>query len=156
MEKIIIPFEKFKFKTFIEKMLEFAEEITDIIYAVPWVMESGDMPEYDEDKMERNYLTELRQEKKCLYLAFSNTNTQEPINCADGKEYELEENYNFCLGEADTVGYLLKFENGYLIINSAVNAAGACIAPPPSIDIEQKCYAFDSPLQEFIKEFIIK
>ena len=37
MEKLIMPFQKFKFETFMEKMLEFAEEITDITYAVPWV-----------------------------------------------------------------------------------------------------------------------
>jgi len=156
METITIPFKQFRFNDFMRRMLEFSKEITDIAYAVPWVMDPGDIPEYDEDNIGRNYLTELKEEKKYLYLAFSSTNIGEPIHCADKKEYEIDDNFNFCLGEADTVGYLLKFENGDLIINSAINAAGACTAPPPSIDIEKKCYIFDNPIQKFISEFIIK
>jgi len=91
-----------------------------------------------------------------IYFAFSNTNIGEPINCADGKEYEIDEDSDFWLGEADTVGYLLQYNNGDLIINSAVNAAGACTAPTPSLDIRLNCDVFDKPMEEFIQGFIEK
>lgn len=136
-------------------MLKFAEEIMDPAYSVAWVRNSGDIPQYDEDKDERDYLAELKEEGKMLYFTFSNTNVGDPINCADGKEYEIDEDSDFCLGEADTVGYLIRYDNGDLIINSAVNASGACVAPPPSIDLEADCDVFDEPMAKFIRKFIV-
>jgi hypothetical protein len=154
MNEIRLSFEKFRFNEFVEKMLEFAGEVMDPAYAVPWVHGVGDIPEYDEDKEERDFLTELKEEGKHLYFNFSNSNIGEPINCADGKEYEIDEDSNFCLGEADSVGYLLQYQEGEIIINSALNAAGACVAPPPSIDLEKDCDVFDKPMEKFIKKFI--
>lgn len=154
MKEIRLSFEKFMFNEFVEKMFEFACEIMESSYAVPWVYKVGDIPEYDEEKDERDYVTELKEEGKQLYFAFSNINIGDPINCADGKEYEIDEESRFCLGDTDTVGYLLKYHDGELIINSAVNAGGACVAPPPSIDLEKDCDVFDKPMEKFIKKFI--
>ena len=137
-------------------MEEFAGEIMDVCYAFPWIEKLGDIPEFDEDKEKRYYIFELKEEGKMLYFTFSNTNIGEPINCADGQEYEIDEESDFYIGEGDTVGYLMYYKNGDLIINSAVDAAGACTAPPPSLDIELNCDVFDKPMEKFIQGFIEK
>ena len=156
MKELRVSFEKFDFNGFVNEMYEFACEIMDPSYAVPWVNESGDIPEYDEDKDDRDLLLELKAEGKQLYFTFSNVGIEESINCADGEEYEIDEDSNFGLGEADTVGYLLKLYDGELIINSARNSAGGCMFPPPSIHIEEDCDVFDEPMEKFIKKFIKK
>ncbi|MGV8984380.1 hypothetical protein [Clostridium sp.] len=156
MKEIQIPYKKFNITEFMEKMEVFTGEVMNVCYAFPWVEVSGDIPDFDEDKEERDYISELKDEGKLLYFTFSNTNIGEPINCADGEEYEIDEDSNFCLGDADTVGYLLQYKNGDLIINSAVNAAGACTATPPSLDIELNCDVVDKPMEEFIQGFIEK
>ncbi|MCB2300258.1 hypothetical protein [Clostridium tagluense] len=51
---------------------------------------------------------------------------------------------------------MIQYNNGDLIINSAVNVAGACTAPPPSIDIELTCDVLNKPMEEFIQGFIEK
>jgi hypothetical protein len=154
MKEIIVPFEKFNFNGFVKEMLVFASEIMNPAYSVAWVYESGDFPEYDEDKEDRDYITELKEEGKCLYFTFSNVNIGDPINCADGNEYEIDEDSDFCIGDVDTVGYLLQYKDGDLIINSAINAGGACTAPPPSVDIVLDCDVFNEPMERFIRKFI--
>jgi len=155
MKELRVSFEKFDFNGFVHEMYEFACEIMEPSYAFPWVYKSGDMPEYDEDKDERNLFYELKDEGKQLYFAFSNVGIEESINCADGKEYEIDEDSDFGLGEA-TVGYLLKFKDGELIINSAMDCAGGCMVPPPSINIVEDCDVFDEPMERFINMFINK
>lgn len=173
MKEIKVDFKKFDYGKFEQDMLNFAEEIVDPHYAVAWIEDIGDAANYDsQDESERNYLDELQKDGKLLYFSFSDTNVGEPISCANGERYllnadEFDQNEedddeyksvhisysDFGIGEGDTIGYLLKLNNGILTINSAYNFGGACTAPPPSITIEG-CDIFDKPMEEYIRRYI--
>lgn len=154
MKEIIVPIEKFDFQRFEDKSIEFAKQVLDTDYAVAWVEKSGDIPEYEINYLDRSSLLEALNQGKALFFMFTNTNTGDSINCVDGEGYEIDEESDFCLGDADCVGYLLQIKNGVLTINSAVNSGGACTFPPPSLDIEINCDVFDKPMEKFIKRFI--
>jgi hypothetical protein len=152
MKEIKIPFEKFKFDEFMEAMHQFSYE-AEFYYEVPWIYKSGDEPNYDE-KIERDYLHELKEEGKLLYFDFTTSNYDGIVECADGYEYEEGEDnfHNFGIGVEDTVGYLLGYKEGTLVINSAVNCGAAVGAA--SIRISSNCGFFDEPMEEFVRGFI--
>ena len=156
MKEIIVPIHKFDFKGFAAKSIEFAEQYIDPDYAVAWVDEPGDIPEYVNDYENKDALLELLIEGKVLFIMFSDSNIGDSIACADSNEYVIDEDSDFCLGDTDCVGYLLQSKDSVLTINSAINASGACTAPPPSVDIENDCDVFDKPLEDYIKKYIDK
>ncbi|MGV8984381.1 hypothetical protein [Clostridium sp.] len=154
MNKISIRFDKFNFKVFVDDMVTFAAKIMDYDYLVAWVDREGGYPQYNDENQERDYLTELKKEGKMLYFYFSDVNTEDPIKCADGCEYEIDRHSRFGLGHSDTVGYLLNYKEGELSINSAINFGESGPGPFPSINIREDCDVFDEPMERFILKFI--
>ncbi|HEY8889651.1 MAG TPA: hypothetical protein VIM70_05315 [Clostridium sp.] len=156
MKEISAPFAKFKFEIFVNKMVTFAEKTMDSDYAVAWIDKAGGFPGYDVDKKERDYQMELKEEGKMLYFYFSDVDSGDPINCANGKKYTLDKYSNFSLSVSTTIGYLLKYKDGEIIINSAMNSGEPSLGPLPSIDLYDDCDVFDEPMGKYIKKFIEK
>lgn len=153
MKEIIVSIDKFNFNKFVERSIEFAEEIVSPGYAIACIENPGDMPEYEINYENKDELIRLINNGKSLFFMFSSNNIGEPINCANGEEYDIE-NSDICLGEADCVGFLIQKKEEVFVINSAINAGGGCPAPAPSVDIEIDCDIFDKPMEEFIKKFV--
>jgi len=157
MKEVIINKDKFKFNDFTASILEFLKSWGMEVhpsYAIAMVEEPGDAPEYGPEEGRNNFLDELSA-GNYLFFPFSTSNLDEPISCANGKAYKLDEESDFVIGDIDCVGFLIKLDNGNFIINSAVNAGGACMAPPPSVDITD-CDIFDKPMKNYLNNFMIK
>lgn len=103
MIDITVNFDDFDIERLIDSTLKFAEKNFPPYFAIPWVEEVGDSPTYsktveEEENIEyknlpvnsdRNYVSELMNEKKMVFFTFSNSNQGDPVGCADGKEYHL-------------------------------------------------------------------
>ncbi|NTW72223.1 MAG: hypothetical protein HGA49_08295 [Eubacteriaceae bacterium] len=154
MKEIIVLRENFEFEEFVEHWLEFAEQVVNPGYEVCWVSETGCIPEYEVNHKKPGELIKHLEQGKALFFIFTATNTGEPIKCGDGNDYELDEESEFYLTDADCVGYLMQIIDGHLTINSAVNSGGGCITKASSIDITPDCDIFEDPLEEYIIKFI--
>lgn len=154
MKEIRVEFEKFDFEGFVSETLKGVEEIVDTDYAILKVHEVGKSPIEPELNEKRDYLKELK-ESNFLFFTFSDVNIGNIILCADGNEYELddEDDSDLCMGDNDSLGFLIQYKNGQLIINSANHSIGSCTMPP-SIDIIEDCSVFDEGMEKFIKKFI--
>ena len=151
----------FDFSGFIDTILKFNKTIIsqdfDPTFAIVEVPEIGGVPIYGSENDGRDIYSELVNEGKRLFFPFSATNVGEPIPCADGNSYELdEENGELCMGVADSIGYLVEIENGKIVIHSAIHCGGACVAPPPSVDLLEDCEVFEEPMMEFLERFVGK
>lgn len=170
MKKIEIFYEKLDFKSLVGATLEFAGKYFKSYFAIPWIYEVGDSPVYGKDEddcigsyenipehIDRDFMDELTNEGKLLFFTFSTNNIGEPVECANGMSYEIDEddvlNDDFYFGDTECLGYLFKYNSGILTIQSAVNSSGACMCPS-SISIQENCGVFDDPMYEYIKTFI--
>ena len=151
MKEIKVDFDKFKFDEFVDAMLNFGLEVAEFSWVVPWIKKSGDEQNYEEE-IERDYLFELKDEGKLLYFDFTTSNSGDPIECADGNKYEIDESSRFGMDVSDTIGYLLSYKDGELSINSAMSTGPAIVRG--SIDMRSDCDVFDEPMEEFIQKFI--
>jgi hypothetical protein len=165
MKEIKVTPEKFQFDKFVESLLKFQENISEPIYAVPWIFELNEAPNYNEEGEDRDYLKELKEENKKLYFDFTNVNAGDPVDCADGsivgenafedeEDEELEAEGEPFWGITETLGYLVEYRDNSVVINSALSYGGDCIFPP-SIDIKTDCKFLDSLMENFIRSFII-
>jgi hypothetical protein len=158
MEEKSITIDNFKLPQFIGSILEFLKTQVSKDFHPSWAIVSvsgpGEVPEYGPEDGNRDIESELINENKILFFPFSSSNVGEPIPCADRKSYMIDEDSEFSLGYTDCAGYLFKYKGGSLIINSAVHAGGACIAPPPSVDIVEDCDVFELPMIEFLNKYI--
>jgi len=157
MKQREVAIEKFNMDGFTKAILEFlGEEVSPEVHpswAIVRVAAPGGIPEYGPEEGRSNFMEEL-EAGHLLFFSFSSSNMGEPIRCADGQYREIDEESDFCIGQTDCVGFLFQLKEGVLYINSAVDAGGACVAPPPSVDI-QGCDVFDAGMEAFIDSFIL-
>ena len=157
MKEKTVDLEKFDLHSFISTILKFlsnqVSETVDPSFAIVTVNAPGGIPEFGPEKGRSNFLEELKSGLH-LFFPFSSSNDGDPIPCADENSYKLDSEADLTLGYTDCVGFLLSLNGNTLHINSACHAAGCCIAPPPSVDIED-CDIFDDPMDEFICQFIL-
>ena len=123
-------------------------------YAIVKVDAPGGVPEFGPEEGRSNFMEEF-EARHLLFFPFSSSNVGEPVRCADGQSRELNDDSDFIIGDVDCVGFLFQLKEGVLYIDSAVHAGGACVAPPPSIDIEN-CNVFDAGMEAFIDRFILR
>ena len=120
-------------------------------------------------------------EHQYLYVNFSEPRLDREINCIDGGEYYLidEDDYeeekeedgylpedvkpvkDMFLNETNSLGYLVKYENGNLIIQSAIyylhgkHFVGPCgMGSTTEIEIKENVEIFEQPMLEYIKQYV--
>ena len=84
--------------------------------------------------------------------------------CADGKLYkegreqEIEDGEvieeTFFVGMEESLGFLVQLEGGDLVFRPAMYICGACIAPPPRVDLVDDCDFLEQPMTRFLEEFV--
>ena len=156
MKELIVKKERFDFDSFTKATLEFLSMIiSDKVHpstAITRVESLDDIPEWGPEKGRSNFLNELT-EGYFLFFPFTATNVGEPIDCANGKSYEIDDDTECNLSEVDTDGFLVKLEKGNFIINSAFQAGGGQF--PPYFEITD-CGVFDKPMKRFVNKFVGK
>ena len=160
MKQLTVPISEFDLSTFIKDILKFNKTVVskevDPSYAIVVVSEIGGIPNYGPESGGRDIYSELVDEGKRLFLPFSSSNIGEPMPCADGNSYEIDEDSDFCMGDIDCVGYLVEKEGDNLLIQSAINAGGGCPVPPPSVELLEDCDVFEDGMREFLERYINK
>ena len=162
MEQLNVPLKEFNLTRFINKIIDFNKTVIsnefDASYIIAEVPKVGGVPKYKTGSKDYNFKSKLIEEGKRLFFPFSATNVGEEIPCADGKTYEIDDEgeSDLCFGEADCIGYLVEIKDGKVIINTAVNYGGACVAPPASVEIQKECDIFEEPMRKFLGRFIRK
>lgn len=156
MKELVVANDSFQFNSFTDAILKFLPRvISHEIHpssAITRVESLDDIPEWGPEKGRSNFLNELT-EGYCLFFPFTATNVGEPIACANGKSYDIDEDTECNLSEADCDGFLVKLEKGNFVINSAFQAGGGHSSP--YIEITD-CGVFDRPMKRFVNKFVKK
>ena len=184
MKEMKMPVQKFDVEGFVTDILKFlkSQEIggdePDVVIAE--VEEDGSTPDWGESIPNRNIIRELLEEEKALFFTFSNTNSGEPIPCADGKTYQIDYDeedcdevdegneetdeaeeeeddsaeYSLGLGEGEVVGYVLKVSQGELSIQTVVHGPGMMCFDAPSVEEIEDAGPFEQGMTEYLKRFI--
>jgi hypothetical protein len=121
---------------------------------VAYIDDSNDVPEHM-GFMEKGEIFELLNDNKLVFIFFSESNIGEPVACADGRSYEIDDELDFCMGEDECVGFLFQKDGDDLIIHSAMHTGGACVWPPPTVFIEPDCSIFDQPMEAYLQRYIL-
>lgn len=177
--KLELDLQKFKLEQFLEESEKNGEGIMSPIVQVIENLEdcwSDDIEVYEPDYL----VDKLINDKKYLYVNFSDSGIYREINCIDGGtyyliderdyEYELEEGLlpddvkpvkDLYLGESSSLGYLLKVENETLIIQSAIyylqgkNSVGPCgMGSSTEIEVKEGVEIFEEPMLEYVKRYM--
>jgi hypothetical protein len=158
MKQVVIQIRNFDFDSFAKNILAFLEgQVSGDVhpsYAVVRVAKSGAVPEYGPEKGRSEFVDEI-ENGKLLFFPFSSSNAGDAIECVDGISRVLPDDSALILGDVDCVGFLIGLKEGYFTIDSAIHAGGASPGPLPSIDIVD-CDIFDSPMDNYIKQFLAK
>ena len=154
MKTVEIEESKFQFVEFTCKILEYlkkeySEAKVDPSSGILRVDEQG-RAEHGPEDGRSNFLEELHEGRQ-LFFPFSVSGCGEPNQCADGVDREIDEESGF---RFDSVGFLVRAENGRFIINSAVYWDGMCMPPTPPSVVISDCDVFDEPMEVFIRSFI--
>ncbi|MFC1592841.1 hypothetical protein ACFL4C_02390 [Candidatus Omnitrophota bacterium] len=153
MRKITLSRENFQFENFTNAILDFhgriaPEGVKPSTYLLK--VDSEGYADWGPDEGWDNFLQVLSQGQR-IYFPFSLTNCGESIECANGEDYELGEETEICLGETDTVGFIIGLYKDRFIIQSATCAGGG---PPAGLFVEVgNCDVFDMPMKLFIDKF---
>jgi hypothetical protein len=167
-----IPLGKFDFNGLVQKTLDFAEDcLASPYFAIPWTVGQKSEPHYGKDEgdetypddipleADRDYYNEMVCEGKSLFFTFTASNVGEPVECADGKAYgnegEDDGDEELGIGEGDSFGFLLKYQNGLITVSSASSFGGDCMRGP-EIEKTEDCGIFERPMEKFINKFIKK
>ena len=162
MKEIRISLEYFYLETLLERTVHFLEEQVstevDPTYGIVWVQSLGNVPVFGpEDGWD--VFSAVTQEGKKVFFPFAHADADGTFTCADGNTHgpapddEDSEDEMF-IGIEDSVGFLVQVKDGYVIINSATHAGGACPGPAPSVDLYPDCGLMDEPMEKFIRGFI--
>ena len=168
MIEIKMPVQKFDVEGFVTDILKFIESqgigADGPETVIAEVEEDGSTPNWGELISDRNILHELLEEEKALFFTFSDTNIGEPISCADGNSYQIDndeeydeeddEEESFCMGEAEVVGYVLKVSQGELSIQTVVHGPGLMCFDGPSVEEIEDAGPFEQGMTEYLKRFV--
>jgi hypothetical protein len=160
MQEVRVPINKFDAKGFTNDIIRFLKvevlsDGADPISEICVVTDKGLTPDWGEKVPGRDIIRELVEEGKTLFFPFSNVGCSDPIVCANGKEYDLDDE-EYDLGESDLVGYLLKVTNGIVSIRQAIHLGGGCPVPPPSVEVIETAGPFEQGMSIYIKKYINK
>lgn len=179
--KLELNLQKFNLPQFLEESERNGKGIMSPIVQV--IENPEDCWDDDIEVYESEYLIDqLVHEQKYLYVNFSESGLEREIKCIDGETYFLidEKNYKFelededgylpedvipvkdlYLSESESLGYLLKYENGVLTIQSAIyylhgkNFSGP-FGSTTEIEIKENVEIFEQPMLEYIKRYVKK
>jgi hypothetical protein len=157
VEQISVKTDRFQFDIFLETILGFITSgVPEDIHPSSYIMIVDDENNsyWGQEEGRNNFLGELS-EGQSLFFPFSWTNVGEPIKCADGESYEIDEDGEFGLTEVDCVGFRVQLDSGSFAIQTAVSTGGGH-SESPCVVIEEDCDVFDKPMKLFIDRFIIK
>ena len=181
--KLEVNIEKFNLSSFLDESEKKGEGIMN-----PTVQVIENLEDCWEDEIEvypSDYLIDkLVNDDKYLYVNFSEPGLNREINCIDGGTYYLinEEDYeiemeeedgslpedvapvkNLYISESESIGYLLKYEDYKLTIQSAIyylhgkQFVGPCgMGSTTEIEIEDDVEIFEQPMLEYITQYVIK
>lgn len=164
MNEMKVDFNSFNFNGLIDELYSFAEGKFNPNYCAGWLDEAGESPEFCEEKdvetVKRTCYAKLVDENKLIFCFFGTPYNYDPVECADGKQYEIAEEDNEEFEENkpglffnESPGYLLRIDGGKLIIYSAAYFMGGHMIPQ-AVNIRESIGVFEKPMEEFIKKFI--
>lgn len=166
MKQLIIAEDKFDFDGLLDatyKFLrqDFYEEDPSLLVMV---MEEGD--DYPGENSDHDVREELAQGMKAL-IPFALPDGEECTHCVFGPNYRLEltpeeededeiwaGDQPWYLDLNDLVGFLVAKRDGEYIIDMAKYIGGACMFPPPSLEILENAGIFEEAMVTFINQFI--
>ena len=101
-----------------------------------------------------------------LFFPFAISSLDDTINCADGKTYKIPdydddesaesyEEITVLPDEMNILGLTIRFYADCLVFETASHYLGAHVAPPASIDIQEKLGFLQEPIEGYISRFII-
>ncbi|UOE95095.1 hypothetical protein [Alkalihalobacillus sp. LMS39] len=168
MEKEFKNLEQFNLKEFIKFVLEYEEELMN-----PSVFSFKNISKVDDDEMVHydveQIMNDLIKGGKYVYVNFSSSRIDKEIDCIDGESYlfleedEVEDYFydeesvpesfqpikDLPIYEDSSAGYLLKYTNEVLIIQSAIVNIDSV---EPLLDME----ILDGPMDKFLRQFIVE
>jgi hypothetical protein len=162
MKEISIPLEYFNMDPFVDKTIDFIKSRiypgTNPICEIVCVEQPGDVPISDL-KTEWEVRASLNEGMRSFFFTFAYADEDGLLVCADGKSYrsgddDEDSEDGILIGMEDSLGYLVKVENGLVIINTAIHAGGAFPGPLSSVELVKDCYVLEAPMAKFIGTFV--
>jgi hypothetical protein len=86
------------------------------------------------------------------FISYQNEENNPDVEI-DEDEVEIPEGL---LGELDTLGFLVRKESGYYLVDSAIVYPGASAGPLPSVELLEDVEEFEKLMEDFINRFIKK
>lgn len=170
MQEIRVPFKQFNLEQFAKDMVKSVDKDSNQNHVIAYIEEFGGTIRYSDKDKDRNFLEELKDEKKILYFIFTDENCGELTECFNGtqqcNEEHTEENEDSDEENEDDddeeenedeqwcSGYLLQYIDGEIIINSACELESGMCFLAPSVDIGWHIESFDKPMELFIRKYI--
>lgn len=186
--KLQLSLSQINLRSFLEESIEKGKEImTPPVFAVEQLEDcwSDDLELYPYEYLSERLL----QDGQYLYANFSESGMEREISCIDGNtyylitqedyEYELEELateddadneeidflkdvkpvQDLYLGETDAIGYVLKYDNNILTVQSGIfYLHGKHIVGPTStteIELKENVELFEEPMQAYVAQYLL-
>jgi hypothetical protein len=150
----------FQFRGFSNSILKYlASRLPDDVHPSWAIMRVDHVSGNAENGPEEGWdnLLQILLEGDGLFFPFSGSNVGEPIVCADGRAYAIDEDSDredsdFSLSEVDCAGFLIRLQEDTFTIQSAVCFGGGH-SGPPFVEV-RNCNNFDEPMTGFVSKFI--
>lgn len=161
MKEIRMPVEWFNLQGLLEQTVQFLKEQVspgvDPTFGIVWVQNPGEVPIFGPE--EGWDVLAAIQEGKHVFFPFAHYYDDGILTCADGENYDLEidkesDEHQFYIGMEDAAGYIIRVQDGYVTVNPAIDAGGACTAPPPSVELCDDLGPLEVPMTKYIAQFI--
>ena len=162
MKEIRTQLANFDINAFLARTVQFlghqVSPKVDPTYGIVWVQSVGDVPVFGPESG-WDVLAALVKEEKIIFFPFAHADADGTFTCADGNTYASLSDYQdsadqMIIGLEDSLGFLVQVKGGYVIINSAIHAGGACTGPSPSVALYPNCGVLEKPMEKFIQGFI--
>jgi hypothetical protein len=166
MKQLIIAEDKFDFDAFLNATYEFIEQEFNEEDPSLFVLVMEEEDEYPGENAHHDVREELAQGMKAL-VPFAMPDGEECTHCAFGPNYRLEltpeeedadeiwaADQPWYLDLSDLVGFLVAKRDGEYVIDMAKYIGGACMFPPPSLEIFENAGVFEEAMVAFITSFI--
>lgn len=159
MSEIIVNLNQFDLEGFIGVIFNFLRQHEIMPGVVVCFAEECDMTEPEIKQIKEDSVQELLFRGKTLFLPFSDINVGEPIPCADGSQYlindsgELDEEVAVSAGGVESVGFLIRVEHGMIYICPGVFRGGD-YEEVESMELEEDLKEFGEPMGRFVNKFV--
>jgi len=168
--KTAYPIDKFDLKGFIQSTLEYCKQnVSEGIEpsSAIVIFKGYSKPPKQIDDGNRDLEKEIIQDGLTLFFPFAISSLDDTISCADGKTYKIPdydddesaesyEEITVLPDEMNILGLTTRFYADCLVFETASYYLGAHVAPPPSIDIQEKLGFLQEPIEGYISRFVLR